>query len=50
MSMTVEQFLSFSESEQLQTVKELNDTGNGRATQMFEITIEHMSGKQVQEK
>ena len=23
---------------------------NGRATQMFEITIEHMSGKQVQEK
>ena len=28
MSMTVEQFLSFSESEQLQTVKELNDTGN----------------------
>mgnify|MGYP000919935817 CR=1 FL=1 len=28
MTMTVEQFLSFSESEQLQTVKELNDTGN----------------------
>ena len=28
MSMTVEQFLSFSESEQLQTVKDLNDTGN----------------------
>ena len=26
MSMTVEQFLSFSESEQLQTVKDLNDT------------------------
>ena len=25
-------------------------TRNGRATQMFEITIEHMSGKQVQEK
>ncbi len=24
--------------------------GNGNATQMFEITIEHMSGKQVQEK
>ena len=23
---------------------------NGGATQMFEITIEHMSGKQVQEK
>ena len=23
---------------------------NGRATQIFEITIEHMSGKQVQEK
>ena len=23
---------------------------NGNATQMFEITIEHMSGKQVQEK
>ena len=23
---------------------------NGRATQMYEITIEHMSGKQVQEK
>ena len=23
---------------------------NGRATQMFEITIEHISGKQVQEK
>ena len=28
MSITIEQFLSFSESEQLQTVKELNDTGN----------------------
>ena len=25
-------------------------TRNGKATQMFEITIEHMSGKQVQEK
>ena len=23
---------------------------NGRATQMFEITIEHINGKQVQEK
>ena len=28
MSITIEQFLSFSESEQLQTVKELNDTKN----------------------
>ena len=28
MSLSVEQFLSFSESEQLQTVKDLNDTGN----------------------
>ena len=33
-----------------ETLADEQITRNGRATQMFEITIEHMSGKQVQEK
>lgn len=45
MSITIEQFLSFSESEQLQTVKELNDTGNVKTIidMLTRVGIENLS-------
>ena len=46
MSMTVEQFLSFSESEQLQTVKELNDTGNVK-TIIDVLIIKKVNGRRI---